>query len=161
MYEEAYGFTRLRVLVGATELWLGLLFGLVLVAGVRLGAWRGELAGPRSESWLPRVVTASAVIALLAVAVADPDRFVADRNVDRFEQTHQIDLDYLSRLSPDAVPALMRLPYKQRSCVLAPIADRLDQEPDDWRSWNLGRYRARGLIASITRPTVLDCWPYS
>ena len=43
LYQQAYGFTLLRVLVDAFELWLGLLVVLVLVAGVRLSGW-----------WLPR-----------------------------------------------------------------------------------------------------------
>ena len=38
VYEQAYGFTRLRVLVSAFELWLGAVFVLVLAAGVRLRA---------------------------------------------------------------------------------------------------------------------------
>jgi hypothetical protein len=136
VYEEAYGFTRLRVLVGATELWLGLLFGMVLLAGVRL---RG--------GWMPRAVAASAVLALLGVAAVGPDRFVADHNLDRYQQTGRIDTDYLARLSPDAVPALLRLPPALRGCPLAAIAQRLEQEPDGWRTWNLGRSRARALIA--------------
>ena len=36
LYQQAYGFTVLRVLVDAFELWLGLLVVLVLVAGIRL-----------------------------------------------------------------------------------------------------------------------------
>src|SRR5205814_1614835 len=58
LYEQAYGWTRLRVLVGAVELWLGLLFVLVLVAGVRLRA-----------GWLPRAVAGTAAAGLLAVAI--------------------------------------------------------------------------------------------
>ncbi len=49
VYEEAYGFTRLRVFVSAFEIWLGALFVLVLVAGVRL---RAALAGPGGRGHL-------------------------------------------------------------------------------------------------------------
>lgn len=146
-YEQAYGFTRLRVLVGATELWLGLLFLLVLAAGIRLDG-----------GWLPRAVAGTAVAGLLLVALANPDGFVADRNVDRYQATGRIDLEYASRLSPDAVPALERLPARQRSCALADIAGALESTRDGWRAWNASRQRARALIAVGSRPTIEDCW---
>jgi hypothetical protein len=137
LYEEAYGFTRLRVLVGAVELWLGLVFGLVLVAGVRLRA-----------GWLPRAVAGTAAAGLLTVALLNPDRFIADRNVDRYQRTGDIDIAYLASLSADAAPALDRLPVGLRSCALRPVARTLVDEPDDWRTWNLGRSRARTVIAT-------------
>lgn len=59
--------------MSAAELWLGLLFVLVLAAGFRLHA-----------AWLPRLVVASAVLALLGLAGLNPDRFIADRNIDRY-----------------------------------------------------------------------------
>jgi hypothetical protein len=150
LYEQAYGWTRLRVLVGAVELWLGLLFVLVLVAGVRL---RG--------GWLPRAVAGTAVAGLLAVALVSPDRFIAERNVDRYFRTGDIDQWYLFELSADAAPALDRLPDRLRSCTLAMIYDDLASEPDDWRSWNLGRARARAVIArGASRPTITDCYQH-
>jgi len=145
-YEQAYGWTRLRVLVGAVEIWLGLLFVLVLAAGVRLRA-----------GWLPRATAGTAVAGLLVVALVGPDRFIADRNVERYHRTGDIDLYYLSTLSADAVPALDRLPPALRSCALNDLADQLASEHDDWRSWNLGRAQARAVIAAGERPSFLDC----
>ena len=43
---------------------------------------------------------------LLGVAAMNPERLIADRNVDRYEQTGQLDTDYLLSLSPDVDPAL-------------------------------------------------------
>jgi hypothetical protein len=136
VYEQAYGFTRLRVLVSACELWLGVLFLLVLAAGVRL---RG--------AWLPRAAVGSAVMALLGLVALDPDRFIADRNVDRYTEIGRIDTYYLSTLSVDAVPALDRLPGDLRDCVLSRIDRRLDRLPDDdWYEANLARARARAIL---------------
>jgi hypothetical protein len=67
---------------------------------------------------------------------------VADRNVERFQRTERIDLDYLAGLSADAVPALAALPEGIRQCVLQSQTDLLF-EPDGWPGWNLGRERAR------------------
>jgi hypothetical protein len=136
LYEQAYGYTRLRVLVGVAELWLGLLFVLVVVA----------LVGLRT-SWLPRAVAATAALALLGTALANPDQLVAEQNLARYHRSGRIDLDYLARLSPDAVPALVCLEPDQRVRALAELDSRLARQADDWRTWNLGRQRARAALA--------------
>ncbi|WP_326561770.1 DUF4153 domain-containing protein [Micromonospora sp. NBC_01796] len=135
VYTHAYGATRLRLLVAACELWLGAIFVLILAAGVRLRA-----------TWLPRVVVGTAVLALLGLAVANPDRLIAERNVDRHATSGRVDLDYLSRLSADAVPALDKLPGPLRDCALREIAQNLTDHPDDWRGANLGRSTAWKLL---------------
>ncbi|WP_329105960.1 DUF4173 domain-containing protein [Micromonospora sp. NBC_01699] len=144
VYTHAYGATRLRLLVAACELWLGVIFVLVLVAGLRLRA-----------TWLPRLIVGTAVLALLGLAAANPDRLIAERNVDRHATSGRLDLEYLSRLSADAVPALDRLPDPLRDCVLRNIAEHLNDHPDDWRSANLGRSNARNLLHTTpaTHPT--------
>ncbi len=114
-----------------TELWLGLLFVLVLVAGVRLRA-----------TWLPRAVLASAALGLLSLAAADPDRIIAAHNVDRWQHTGRLDVAYLSHLSADAVPELDRLPASQRAGVRAAIIADLPGD-DTWYTFNVARSRAR------------------
>jgi hypothetical protein len=138
LYAGEYGFTRLRVLVGACEIWLGVLFLLVLVAGIGLRA-----------RWLPRVALGTAVATLLVLAALDPDRFIADHNVDRYRETGRIDLWYLSELSPDAVPALARLPEPKRTCALLELADKIRRDHDSWPDYNLGRARARAALAPL------------
>ncbi|MGM1063354.1 DUF4153 domain-containing protein [Saccharothrix sp. Mg75] len=134
LYQQAYGFTVPRVLVLACELWLGVVCLLVLAAGVRLDG-----------GWLPRAVVASGFGALLALAALNPDRFVAERAVDRWERTAKIDLAHLSGLSDDSVPAVLRLPDHLRDCAFA-MRGRF--AADDWRSWNLGREVARRETAA-------------
>jgi hypothetical protein len=146
LYADTYGLTRLRLLVSLCELWLGLVFVLILIAGIRLTAL-----------WLPRAVVAAGVLALLGLAGANPDRLIADHNVTRYEQTDRIDTRYLSNLSADAVPALDRLTGVNRDCVLAPIAADLRQDEDDWRGWNLGRHQARDLLAHDPAPAPRSC----
>lgn len=136
LYQQAYGFTQLRLFVDAFELWLGVVFLLILAAGAAL---RG--------GWLPRVVVATGVATLLALAALDPDAFVARQNLDRYQESHKIDLEYLGYLSADAVPVLDRLPEPQRSCALAPIAASL-KDPDPWYAYNGSRDRARELLAN-------------
>ncbi|MGC4772034.1 DUF4153 domain-containing protein [Micromonospora sp. DT44] len=142
VYADAYGATRLRLVVATVELWLGLLFVLVGVAVVRLRA-----------TWLPRLVIGTAVLALLGLALVNPDRLIADRNVDRYLQTGRLDVGYVSGLSADAVPALARLPEPMRICALNRLATDLPR--DGLWATNLGRERARPELDRIpvTGPT--------
>ena len=96
LYQQAYGFTVLRVLVDAFELWLGLLVVLVLVAGVRLSGW-----------WLPRAALVSGALLLLLGGLANPEAWVADRNIARYEATGKLDVRYLESLGADAVPTIL------------------------------------------------------
>ncbi|MFY1674247.1 DUF4153 domain-containing protein [Plantactinospora sp. WMMB334] len=146
VYADAYGATRLRLLVAVCEVWLGLLFVLTALAGVRLAA-----------GWLPRAAVGTAVLALLALAMADPDRLIAEHNVDRYERTGRIDVSYLSTLSTDAVPALDRLPEPERTCALRRIS--LDLPADDWRETNLARSEARRILARRPPDALRTCPP--
>ena len=132
LYQQAYGFTILRVLVDGFELWLGLLVVLVLVAGLRLSGW-----------WLPRAALLSAVLLVLVAGLANPEAWVAQRNIDRYEATGRLDPYYLSSLGADAAPTIVGgLPTDLATCVLAGQPT----QPDDVLGWNLGRARAADLI---------------
>ena len=135
VYQQAYGFSTERLMVITIEVWLGAVFVLVAAAGIRMSA-----------RWLPRAVLVAGVLALLGLAALNPERLIADRNIDRFEQTGQLDAEYLSRLSADIDPALHRLPDRIRACVTAPAADR-----DPWYLFNLSRSRAdRGVDSQLS-----------
>ncbi len=133
LYEQAFGFTRLRVFVTAVELWFGVVLVLVALAGIRLRA-----------SWLPQAVAGSGAVALIALAALNPDALIAERNIARWHDGQQLDVRYLANLSADAAPALSRLPEPQRSCALFHISRELTNEP--WYAFNLGRYRARDML---------------
>jgi len=142
LYEEEFGFTRLRILVHAVELWLAVVFVLVLAAGIAL---RG--------SWLPRAVLGTGVVTLLILAYLSPDAFIADKNVERFERTGKIDVHYLSTLTADAVPGLNRLPEPKRSCALQQIELSLESD-EPWYQYNRARERARAILDA--RPIVVS-----
>ena len=150
LYEEVYGFTRLRVAVHASILWLTGMFCMVSVAGLR--------GRPR---WLPRGVVIFSSIALLVFTVIRPDALIAERNVERFERTGKIDVSYLAGLSPDAVPALARLPEPERSCALVGLRHEL-AEPDSMWALNLSRDSAREVLNNTPEGTSsLDTCPIS
>ncbi|ANZ38004.1 hypothetical protein BBK82_20020 [Lentzea guizhouensis] len=136
-YQQAYGWTVLRLLVAACEIWLGVVYLMVIASGITLRA-----------NWLPRAVVGTGAAFFLAVAVADPERVVAEYNVSRFEATQKIDTYYLSTLSEDAVPALLRLPAEERDCALQYL--RTPTAEADWREWNLARHNARRSLEGVT-----------
>ncbi|WP_426508836.1 DUF4153 domain-containing protein [Dactylosporangium sp. McL0621] len=146
VYEQAYGFTRLRVFVSAVEVWLGGLFVLVMAAGLT-----------PSTRWLGRAGVALWVVTLLGLAVLNPDRFIAAHNVARSDRGNA-DIWYLRTLSADAAPELAKLPTGARECALSGISGDLAEEPDDWRGWNLGRARARQIVPEPIGPGDYPCY---
>ncbi|MBW9216135.1 DUF4173 domain-containing protein [Mumia sp. zg.B53] len=126
VYEEAYGFTRLRLLVSFFEGWLGLVLALVVAAGVRLSGW-----------WVPRAALLSGASVLVVLAAINPDAYIAERNIARYESTGKVDWHYLYQLSDDATPVLAGLPAEVRGCATV-----RPPQAGDWLAWNLGRARA-------------------
>ena len=116
LYQEAYGFTQLRLLVDVFEGWLGLVVLAVAVAGlVRWGVW------------LPRFALVSGVVALLGVAAINPDAWIAERNLDRYADTGRVDW-HLPRSALRRRRARVRGPLRDaRSCCGLP------------RYWSAGR----------------------
>ena len=93
LYQEAYGFTQARLVVDVFEGWLGVVVLAVALAGlVRWG------------TWVPRFALVTGVLGLLGIAAINPDAWIAQQNIDRYEQTGKLDPDYLATLSADAVP---------------------------------------------------------
>ena len=137
LYEEAFGFTRLRFFVHVSILWLSAVFVAIICAGIR---WSGM--------WLPRTILWLSVVTLAGVNLMNPDAFVARQNLDRYAATGKIDTYYLRDLTFDAVPVLVDAPADIRRCVLGPHRDRLDEELSFW-SLNLGRERAAAALASV------------
>ena len=148
LYEDAFGFTRLRLFVHLVILWLAGIFVIVMGAGAMS---RGSRAA--------RFVIGFSAVALTTFGFLNPDRMIAERNVDRYALTGHLDVAYLSTLSPDAVPALAELPEPLRSCALAPIARRLSDNKGSLWSFNRGRAAAIRVIEEA-RPlkSIPECY---
>ena len=143
LYQEAYGFSQLRLLVDFFEAWLGLVVVGVIIAGITL---RGR--------WIPRMALLSAAGMLLALAALNPDAWIARHNLDRYEDTGKIDWAYFGDLSSDAVPTVATYPADVRACALPHLE--LTHE-DDWLEWNLGRSRAERAGRGVNVDESADC----
>jgi len=150
LYVDVYGFTWLRILSFSFEVFLGLVFVLLLIAGIRL---RG--------AWLPRATAAVGVGVLFALVAVNPEAVMARTTIDaRLEQGRAVDLAFLDGLSADAVDELVRLPEAQRACVLKWLRDEL-AEPDAWYQFNLAREHARAVLAGVPRTLCAHDMPRS
>ena len=131
VYVEAFGATRLRVQAATLCAFLG---GTVVLGAVAVILGRA--------GWLPRVAVLLVAGTAMAVTLANPDRWIAERNVDRFERTGRIDAYYLGGLSADAAPALARLPSGERTAtgLVCPAGD------DGVAGFNAGRAAARRAL---------------
>lgn len=139
LYQEAYGYTVLRLAVVGFELWLGLLVALTLLAVCRL-----------SGTWLPRAALLTGAGVLLVLGLMNPAGWVATHNVERFAETGTLDVDYLRSLGDDAVPSIVAgLPERTAACVLDdPYGPTETDDGGAW-SWNLGRERADRARAEV------------
>ena len=133
LYEEAYGFTRLRFSAHAIILWLGALFALVVVA-----------LAIRRAAWLPRAAVAISATAMLAFGLSDPDRRVAANAVERYEDSGRIDASMLARLSSDAAPELARLPPRLACRTVTRV-----RGDDGVAGANFARARARDVVSGL------------
>jgi hypothetical protein len=98
LYEDAYGFTMLRLYSHIFAVWIAVVF-LLLAA---------DMAGlVRRRRWFVGAASISAMAVLLALNLANPEAIVVALNVDHAQSTHHIDAQYFAELSSDATPALL------------------------------------------------------
>jgi len=145
LYENAYGFTRLRTYTHVAILWMGVLFATFLAL---------LLAGQLRR--LPLAAVVGALGFAITLNVINVDAFVVQQNGGRLEQSGEIDLEYLMWLSEDADPALVRLagevPPDVQHELLPQLACRRTQlealrESLSWPSYDFSRAAAAQSLA--------------
>ncbi|MGD8865013.1 MAG: DUF4173 domain-containing protein [Anaerolineales bacterium] len=143
LYENAYGFTRLRTYTHIFIPWLAALLVtfvvLLFISRLRRIAPLSFLAG---------------LGFVLTMAILSIDAFIVERNIERYKNGEQIDVPYLVSLSTDAVPRLASFareaPIGVQEELLPQLActlDQLQQQEEDrsWQSFSVSR--ANGMKA--------------
>jgi hypothetical protein len=140
LYEEAYGFTGLRLYVQVFEIWLAVMFGWLLFT-----MWK-----PSQRFAIGAFVAALGFLATMNTI--NPDATIVQQNFARYHQTGRIDIDYLATLSEDAVPTLLsnagQLPAYDRSLLIHTLQAKWNYKEDKLdlqsiTSFNLSRWQAR------------------
>ncbi|NNG15418.1 MAG: DUF4173 domain-containing protein, partial [Gemmatimonadales bacterium] len=94
---------------------------------------------------------AAGLLVVLSLNILNPDALIARLNAARAVAGAEFDAAYAASLSGDAVPELIasleHLTPANRCVVAARILERWPAAADaDWRTWNLGRWRARRIV---------------
>ena len=151
LYQEAYGWTELRLYVLAVIVLLATLL-VAMVAGLLLDRVR----------WIGHVAVIGALVIGIGLNVIGPVRFITEQNVARLADpalvpehgTPGLDELYLTSLGDDAVPGLVRalalLDADRAEYLRMDLGFRLRElrEPglEAWQAWNLGRAVARDAL---------------
>ena len=155
LYEQAYGFSRLRTYTHVAIWWLAAALIVFLVL-LLLGKLR-RLA-PAALA-----LTAGFTLSLVFINV---DQFIVERNAGRYAASGDIDIAYLETLSDDAIPGLVNfVPQASGNAgqdLLAGLACRRHAieaagRQLEWPSEHASRNRA--LVALATVDTELDAFP--
>jgi Domain of unknown function (DUF4153) len=162
-YELAYGFTEERI-------YAQVCCGAVLLS-LTLLAWQlrnDAQGGPGLD--LPGLTQRVALVGVACVgclAYWNTAGWIVDSNMDRYERTGKIDVEYLARLartSPDAIPALTRALARLPPRDALPLRDALQagnvsgsilvpgaaSRQLDWYEWSLRRAEASSAAVRLS-----------
>lgn len=149
LYENAYGFSRIRVQTHVLMIWLGIL----LVAALVL-----ELINK------PRIFGLAALLVAfgfgLTLNIINPDATIVRLNLKPEYTTQELDAQYLLSLSSDAIPNLVKAfkdsaftdkTHDQLGAVLSCVRYNLktDRQDDSWQSFHFSRHSADLYLGSV------------
>ncbi len=141
LYQEAFGFTELRLYTTAFMVWLFVVF-----AWLTFTVLRG-----RRDRFAFGVFVAGLAL-LVGLNGMNPDAFIVGRNATIAGEDRPFDSDYAVNLGPDSVPSLVarfdKVPSEERCAVARELRRRYLDLDGDWRTWNWGRYRAHRVVSS-------------
>ncbi len=153
LYEEAYGFTTLRLYSHVFIIFLAVVFCLLFY----------KIYRDKRENAFAFQVFISVAIFLAAMNFLNPDAFIARRNIERFFTVGKLDIYYLSRLSDDAIPDIIKVLnisnddlknsfarelYMRTQNSDSPYAKDMKQYFSKWQSLNISRIRAENILNS-------------
>ncbi len=156
LYEQAYGFTRLRTYTHVFMIWLGVLLGVLVIIEMR-----SKL----------RYFALSVLVVILGFGLTlnflNVDAFIVRQNVARALAGVELDIEYLMTLSNDSIPTVVQLfedpslPTEIRDdlgSVLDCRATLLTDNQDlPWQSLHFSDMRASNLLANMGE--VLRAYP--
>ncbi|WP_147534609.1 DUF4153 domain-containing protein [Bacillus marasmi] len=132
LYEEAYGFTLIRVLAHSFMIFLVLIYLYTLFK-----IWIEKLS-------LFHFYFISSLLYYTGMNLIDVEKFVVEKNLNRYDQTGKIDHIYLNSLSYSGILGLIELHEKNSNIpeVKQILLERKEQFSNDdfsWQSYNLKR----------------------
>ncbi|MCJ7625697.1 MAG: DUF4173 domain-containing protein [Anaerolineaceae bacterium] len=145
LYENAYGFTRLRTYPHIFMVWLGILLAITVVFEIMHNRGRFALA-----------LLISSFGFCMTLGIINVDQLIVQQNITRTRNGEEIDGDYIRELSDDSVPALIEA-YNNPNlnqdvkdtlgadlACRAVIAENGTKRP--WQSFHLSNFRTQRLL---------------
>jgi hypothetical protein len=162
LYQEAYGWTELRLYVLAT---------IMLLAGILVALILALLTD--RVRWIGHAVLALGLVVGIGLSILGPARFITEQNVARAldpslvpaQGQSGMDTIYALSLGDDRIPDLVRvlpaLDDDEAAFVREELRFRLhelrtDPALDAWQAWNLGRARALSALETADARGELD-----
>jgi hypothetical protein len=147
LYEQAYGFTTLRLYSHIFIILLGIIFLLLLYKIIK---------DEKENTFAFRsfVVT---ILFLVAINFLNPDAFIARQNIDRFATTGKLDVRYLNSLSYDALAENIKVLNISDKKLKKDFAQELysrgygygrPNRSGSWQSMNLSRIEADKILTA-------------
>ena len=145
LYEIAYGYTELRLYSHVFMVWLAATFLWFLIT-LWLQPHRFALG-----------VFVAALGFLITLNVINPDAFIAEQNLARYQTTGKLDIRYLTRLSDDVVPVLTQAVNRVSEADRQILKDHLNSRraslaatlaSQDWPSFHLAEQHAYAVLAN-------------
>jgi len=138
LYQHEYGLTELRWYTVAFMLWLAVVFALFC----------GTVLRNVGGLFIPSVL-ASGFAAIFILHAVNPDRWIAETNLNNARAGRRFDAEYLRVLSADAAPIVLANSNLIPSTELENFIARQKQdlaESTDPRSWNYSRAQAAAAL---------------
>jgi hypothetical protein len=146
LYEDAYGFTDSRLI--AQVYMVGMALALAALA------W--EISRGFISVSFGRRVAEIALGAFTVLVFWNSQAWIANRNIDRISTGGKFDPAYLTTLSRDATPTIIRrlqeIPEAQRAIVEARLACRTEPAELRWFEWNRSVVAAREALKNWKGP---------
>ena len=158
LYEQAYGFTVLRLYSHVFIIFLAVVFGFLLY----------KIYKNQEENNFAYHVFLSLIFFLAVMNFFNPEAFVARRNLERFYQTGDLDVFYLSSLSSDALPQTIKILdiadeklRKDFSCQLYErVQEKNSSSFSSRQAFNLSRARVDKIINFSKKDLEGECQDY-
>lgn len=150
LYEEAYGFTRLRTYTHVFLVWIGLLLAAAIVLEIL-----------RKERMLAFAMLAASFGFAASLPILNVDAFIVKQNLQREIQGQadvELDARYFLDLSNDAIPPLVTalqtptLPdpvHEKVGAALACIRHYRTADELKWQSFHFARFNAENALTSV------------
>jgi hypothetical protein len=146
LYEQAYGFTRLRTYSHVFMIWLGILLATVVIL---------ELINKQRKFALAALCASFGFV--LSLNIINVDNFIVHQNIQRATEGEKLDAYYFTSLSSDAIPGLFNALDNpdinendkiDLTAVLACKSMEMAEKKQVWSSYHYSDAKAENLLIS-------------